>query len=415
MAGWQRKGILLLSLGTLRDLPDVLALVRPFVRRLVHRLTYAAIACLVTPTCRTDPNDLKEFANSVERILIIRLDLLGDVAFTLACLAPLRARYPRARISVLTLPYTAGLVELYKEVDDVIALDTNLIRTPRGLFHPRTWVAYVRVLLMVRRRRYDVAISVSGQMASLCARLSGARRTVGYVQEAYPHVLTDSIPGGRYAEPMPEVRYVMRLLEGLGVESGEYSHPIIPESASTLMHSILAAEGIDREDRLLVVHPGSGIGSAKRWPEERWQEFLREMVPNHGVPLVLIGSAGDMPLVRRILDGLPCPVVSLVGRTDVALLAAVIIRADVVVSADSGPLHLAVALQTAVVGLYGPTDPAIYGPQWGRGAAVVLRHGLPCSPCYRGTSIAECPLGDPVCMRLIEVPRVVEAARAFLV
>jgi len=403
-----------LSSGTLRDLPDVLALVRPFVRRIVRRLTCAAIARLGAPTGRTDPTDLKEFANSVERILIIRLDLLGDVAFTLACLAPLRARYPRARISIMTLPYTAGLAELYLEVDDVIALDTNLIRTPRSLFHPRTWVAYVRVLLMVRRRRYDVAISVSGQMASLCARLSGARRTIGYLQEAYPHVLTDSIPGGRYAEPVPEVRYVMRLLEGLGVESGKYSLPIIPELASTLMNSMLAAEGIVPEDRLLVVHAGSGVGSAKRWPEERWQEFLREMGPDHGVRLVIIGSAGDMPLVRRILNGLPFPVVSLVGRTDVALSAAVIKRADVVVSADSGPLHLAVALQTPVVGLYGPTDPAIYGPQWGHGAAVVLRHGLPCSPCYRGTSIADCPLGDPVCMRLIEVPRVVRAVRALL-
>jgi len=403
-----------LSSGTLRDHSDVPALVRPFVRRIVRRLTYAAIARIGAAPRRTDPTDLKEFANSVERILIIRLDLLGDVAFTLACLATLRARYPRARISVMILPYTAGLAELYEEVDDVIALDTNLIRAPRSLFHPRTWIAYVRVLLMVRRRRYDVAISVSGQMASLCARLSGARRTIGYLQEAYPHMLTDPIPGGRYAERVPEVRYVMRLLEGLGVESGEHALPIVSASANTWMNSILATEGIDPEDRLLVVHASSGVGSAKRWPEGRWQEFLREMRPDHGVRLVMIGSAGDMPLARRILDGLPFPVLSLVGRTDVGQLAAVVKRADVVLSADSGPLHLAVALQTPVVGLYGPTDPAIYGPLWGHGAAVVLRHSLPCSPCYRGTSIAECPLGDPVCMRLIEVPCVVEAVKTLL-
>ncbi len=161
-------------------------LVRGFVRRIIRRLACGAIARVAAAPPLTNPVGLQEFAKSVERILIIRLDLLGDVAFTLACVASLRARYPCARISVMTLPYTAGLAELYGDVDDVIALDTNLIRAPRSLFDPRTWAGYARVLLQVRRRRYDVAISVCGQMASLCARLSGARRTIGYLHEAYP-------------------------------------------------------------------------------------------------------------------------------------------------------------------------------------------------------------------------------------
>lgn len=396
------------------DHPAVPRLVRGFVRRIIRRLAAGGIARVAAASPLTDLVGLQEFAKSVERILIIRLDLLGDVAFTLACLASLRARYPCARISVITLPYTAGLAELYGEVDDVIALDTNLIRAPRSLFDARTWVGYARVLLRVRRRRYDVAISVSGQMASLCARLSGAQRTIGYLEEAYPRILTDPVPGERYAEPVSEFRYVMRLLEELGVESGEHAIPVVPEWADAWVNSILVAEGIDPEDRLLVVHAGSGVGSAKRWPERQWQDFLREIRPDHGIRLVMIGSAGDIPLAHRILDGISFPVVSLVGRTDVAQLAAVVKRADVVLSADSGPLHLAVALQTPVVGLYGPTDPAIYGPRWGQAPAVVLRHTLPCSPCYRGTSIAECPLGDPVCMRLIEAPHVVEAVKALL-
>jgi ADP-heptose:LPS heptosyltransferase len=128
----------------------------------------------------------------------------------------LRARYPDAYIAVLVLPYTASLARLYDSVDEVFTVDTNRIRTLRGLLDPRTWLDYRSVVQVLRARHFDVAVSLSGQMGSLWAHLSGASRSVGYLKEAYPHLLTDPVPGGRFDWRIPDTSYVTRLVETLG-------------------------------------------------------------------------------------------------------------------------------------------------------------------------------------------------------
>ena len=327
----------------------------------------------------------------------------------------LRGAYPGARITLLTLPYTASLARTYAEVDEVVSVDTNRIRTISGLLSLHTWLEYWRVFRQLRGRQIDLCLSAHGRMASLWAFLSGSRRSFGYAREAYPFVLSDRIPGGRYEERMHEVEYVRRLADYVGVVGAPQRLSVpVPDSAREAVAARLAAHGVAVADSIVVIHAGSVHPAAKRWPAARWSRFADEVQKRTGARPILIGSQSDEPVVREVLRRASMPIVSLVGQTTVEELVALIARADLLASGDSGPLHLAVALERPVVAVYGPTDPFIYGPYRPRAAAHVHRRDLPCSPCYPYSGMPECPLGDPICMRLVSVEEMVESALELL-
>lgn len=353
--------------------------------------------------------------SDVRNILLVRLDLLGDVLFSLSAVEPLRRRFPGARITMLTLPYTAPLARLEPAVDRVIAVDTNRIRTLRSLLHPDTWRDYWRVYRELRRGRYDLAMSLSGAMASLWAYLSGAAGTVGYENEAYANLMTDPVPGGRFADRMHDVDYVRRLVSSAGAPSEAAPQRVrVPEGALRSAEALFARHGISCQDRVVVVHAGSTNGSAKRWPAPNWGAFARRITDQAGARVVLVGAASDQLIADEVLAASGGAAVSVVGETSVEELLGVIARADLVATGDSGPLHLAVALERPLVAAYGPTDPAIHGPYMPRAPVRLHRQDLACSPCYSMARSAECPLGDPICMRLVTVSQMTESALELL-
>jgi lipopolysaccharide heptosyltransferase II len=345
---------------------------------------------------------------------VIRLDLLGDALFTLPLLEGLRSRYPRARVVMLTLPYTAPLARLSPAVDRVIEIDTNRIRTIRGLADPRTWRQYLAALRELRAERLDLAISVYGQMASLWARLSGAHRTVGYEAEAYPAVLSDVLTGGRHRERIHEVEYIRRLGRHVDAPAPSALALSLPLEVSERARVLLAGHGVGHDRALVIIHAGSINGSAKRWPAASWSRFADELHTRTGACIALIGAKADAPLAREVAAMATAPIIELAGCTDVLELAGLIEKAALVASGDSGPLHLAVALGRPLLAVYGPTDPAIYGPYRPRAPVELHRTDLPCSPCYTLAATAECPLGDPICMRLVSVDAMVRGAVQLL-
>lgn len=355
-----------------------------------------------------------DWPRTFDRILVIRVDLLGDVLFSMQAVQGLRRAYPSARICMLTLPYTAPLARLYPSVDEVFTVDTNRIRRPGGLLSPRTWLSYWRVYRQLNAERFDVAISLSGPMASLCALLSGARRVVGYADEAYRFTLTDPVSGGRYEERKHEVEYVRSLARRAGAtEFPAHLEVPVPADASRRVEQMLGEHGVRAGDTLVAVHAGSINGSAKRWLPEYWGP-LADRLQGSGSRIVLVGARSDEPIAREVMAAAERPIISLVGRTDIEELIALIARADLVATGDSGPLHLAVALGRPLVSVYGPTDPYIHGPFNPAAPVAIHRKDLACSPCYSMAATAECPLGHTMCMRLVPVADMVESAGRLL-
>lgn len=352
--------------------------------------------------------------SSPSSILVIRLDLLGDVLFSTMAVRALRASFPGAHITMLTLPYTAPLARSFAEVDEVLTLDANRIRRPIGLLDPRTWGDYWNTFRAIRSRHFDVAISLAGRTASLCAFLSGSRQTIGYDLEAYPYLVTDRVPGGRYAERMHEVTYVSGLARAAGaVWTPAHLEVPIDEGARLRIRRLLRDVGIDPTESLVVIHAGSLNGSAKRWPSSCWASFADAVATRAGARFVLTGAGSDEEIASEVTMRTR-QVVSLVGRTSVDELVALLAEADLVATGDSGPLHLAVALGVPLLAVYGPTDPAVHGPYNPLGPVILHRRDLACSPCYTMAATAECPLGDPICMRLVSVSEMVASAVRLL-
>src|SRR5579863_750430 len=151
-----------------------------------------------TRTRRADGPDLRAGNPAVRRILVTRVDLLGDVVLSLPAVRALRRAYPDARIDMLVLGATAGILAGQPGIDRVLTFDPYFWRARAALLNPAAWRHARAMLTALRSARYDLAISISGDIASILTRLSGARRRVGYAAEAYPFMLTDALPGGRY-------------------------------------------------------------------------------------------------------------------------------------------------------------------------------------------------------------------------
>jgi lipopolysaccharide heptosyltransferase II len=349
-------------------------------------------------------------AGSVRTILIVRLDLLGDVVFTLPLVRGLRQAYPDARVVLVTLPYTASIAEADGVADEVITLDSNRVRRPMGMIDPRTWLGYIHAVRRIRALQPDLAISVAGKTASLVAFLSGAARSTGYEGEAYRFMLSDPVAGGRYEERVHEVEYVRRLARYSGAANSPRRLSVqVTDRDVRSMQAKLGSLHLAPNGALVVVHAGSINGSAKRWPSLYWAEFVDAVTARTGATVVLAGAESDKALSEEVLNGARGRVRSLVGDTTVGELVALIARADLVASGDSGPLHLAVALGRPLVAAYGPTDPYVHGPYHPSAPVRIHRKDLPCSPCYSMAAVADCPLGDALCMKLITVEEMVQS------
>lgn len=361
--------------------------------------------------------------DQVRRILVIRLDLLGDVVMSLPAVHALREHYPQADITMLTLPLVRGILEGCPDIDEILTLNTNALRRPRTLLP--ALLAFLATVRLLRGRRFDVAVSLSGRTASALALLSGAPCRVGYRGEGYPNAFTLAVDGYRFHRFAHEVEYDLALVRALGCPAGSRQpRLVVPEDARRY-----AATLVPQDERpLVVLHPGATNGTAKRWPVDRWAHLAIMLVQN-GCRVALIGSSGDRALTGQII-ALAQPFLSrsqrdscaesptgalldLAGRTPHQLqLAALLERATVLVSGDSGPAHLAGAVGCKLVEIFGPTDPRTYGPL--DPEAIVLRAALPCSPCYDNTRPAECPFGNPICMQLIGVEQVYQAVQEVL-
>jgi lipopolysaccharide heptosyltransferase II len=377
----------------------------------VLRFIIGAVGFLTRSTA--DGPKLMAGNRDIRHILVIRVDLIGDVVLSLPAVRALKRAYPEAEIDFLALSASAGILANEPEIAHVLTFDPYFWRRWLGLMRPRAWREANSFLRKMHDRRYDLAVSISGDIASIVARLSGARRRVGYAEEAYPYLLTDPVPGGRYGTPMHEVRYVLALAEAAGAEvlASDRRLSLWVDGESTKQVAGMLADARTtrgRQGSVITVHPGARNGQAKRWPTGHIAALATRLARELDALVVLTGAPGEASLAEAVERQCAGDVVNLCGKTSLPELAALLASSDLVISGDSGPMHIACAVGTPVVALHGPTDPAISGPT--DPGAKVLRVPLWCSPCYDASATAECRFGNPVCMKSLAPDLVFAAA-----
>ncbi len=347
-----------------------------------------------------------------QRILVIRTDLMGDVILSLPAVHALRRAYPAAQIDMMVLPANVGVIKQDPAITRIVTYDPNIWRRPNAFLSLARYRAFFGLIGDLRAARYDLCLSLAGDWASVFAFLSKARRRVGYRGEAYPFFMTDPVPGRRYRVHQHEVDYIAGLAKAAGgILEGEQRAPVlaISEQARADVKALLEANGVAEGDLLIAAHAGATNGVAKRWPIPHWAALTDQLIAELGAKVVLTGAASDAEITGAVAARMKQTPLDFTGKTTIPQLAALLARCNLVISGDSGPLHMAGAVGTPVIAIHGPTAPELSGPV-GKDATV-LRLGIWCSPCYDASFWAVCRFFNPVCMKAITPEQVLAAAR----
>ncbi len=333
--------------------------------------------------------------NNVERILIIRLDLIGDLLYSVPAIRNTRLRFPHAQLDVLVTPNTAPLLAECPYVDRVITLDAHSLTHLPGVLSVTQWRQAWRVIRALRDRRYDLCLSLYGVPSATIGLLSGAPHRAGFADEAPRGSFNLLADGSRLPQDCHEVHCSLAVARAAGAaETPDHMEAWLSAADRAWADEVLSAE---EGTQWVACGHGARNGYAKIWPRRHWVKLINQL-QQAGYCAVLVGGPDEADAAEVIAQACGMPPLVLTGRTTLGQLAAVLAQCALMVGSDSGPLHLAVALGTRVVGLYGPTNWTRYGP-FGRPDAV-RRHPIFCSPCYRPETgkPATCRYGTVECM-----------------
>jgi heptosyltransferase-2 len=334
----------------------------------------------------------------LEAVLVIGPNWVGDAVMSLPVLANLRRGLPKARIDLLVPHSVAPLFEDYPHVD-------RLLVRPA---HQARWgdLSFIR---MLRRQDYDAALLLPNSFrAALSAWLTRAPMRVGYATDGRGFLLTHIAPPAD-GQTLHQVEAYLRLLAPLHIPIVERTPALVPTTtAAVKADQLWTTHGLQEGERVIGMCPGAAFGPAKRWWPERFASLADRLITELGMRVILLGAPDEVPLVERIRSLMAQPAVSLAGQDTLSSFTALAARCAVLVTNDSGSMHIASAVGTPVVAVFGPTDARRTAPP--RSRATILRRDLPCAPCFRPI----CPYADHPCMRLIEVDEAYTAVLSML-
>jgi heptosyltransferase-1 len=303
------------------------------------------------------------------RILLIKPSSLGDVVMALPALSALRRSFPQARISWLIRPEFAPLIAGHPHLDEVILFNRKLYG--RAWHSPTAGRDLLTLVSRLRRGGFDAVLDLQGLLRTgLLAWVSGCRQRFGPRWREMAHLFyTTSIPPR--LEWVHVVDYYLKLVGALGGTAlgVEFVLPDRP-AAVAAAQELLAREGVDPA-RYAVVVPGSAQLS-KCWPPARFAALADRLASEHGLAMAATGGASDRAMVEEIRGLGRYPPVNLAGRTSLPELVEILRRARLVVSNDTGPGHIAAALDRPLVMMFSWSNPLRVGP-YGRPQCVVAR------------------------------------------
>ncbi|NTV53700.1 MAG: lipopolysaccharide heptosyltransferase II [Candidatus Firestonebacteria bacterium] len=356
---------------------------------------------------------------NVQRILVIKLCCIGDVLFTTPLLRALHANFPRAHIDYMVSPWCRELVRANSNVQRILDFDAYAPASGWGKL-VRGW----RARQDIRRGCYDVAIVLhrSG-LATLLPFLAGVPIRIGWDWQGQGFSLTHPL---KYRGEEHEVDRALDCLLPLGAGSeGDALEMAVPSDARQFAEAFLQARvAAGEHGPLVAIFAGGGVNpgtvmNTKRWKPSGYLEVCRELTRAYRARLLFVGTKSDAEVGDLILteSELQATAIRAEGKTDLLQLAALLEMCDLFIGGDSGPLHLAAAVETPTVSIYGPTDPKRLAPRgaWHR----VVRHEVSCAPCYTPDTVHQedvtvCRRGSPVCMLEVTPEAVLDAAEELL-
>jgi len=307
------------------------------------------------------PGSQKDFRDrKIQKILLIRLVYLGDIILSIAVLKPLRKHFPDAKIVFLTSPPAGDLLEGNPYLDEVMSLKPFWFYPREGLHGIKQ---YLKLLKTIRRERFDLAIDLRGDMRNILFLLhpSLARDKVSYGITGGGYLLTKDVT---YSGRKHKIEFHLDLVRALGIDIRE-TDMWLPDCSgdANRIERLLTREGINKEDFLIAVHPGGRL-PLKRWLPERYAQLADLAAEKYGAKIVITGDSGDLETGRAVISQMEFGAVSLVGEITLKEFVCILRRCRLVICNDSAPFHIALAVNTPAVGIFGPSDSRETGA-WG--------------------------------------------------
>lgn len=315
-------------------------------------------------------------------------------------LSDLRSAFPKASITAMCPAPLCELLEEERAIDEIFCFT----RPQNGFLRREMKRDIIRKLV---QGKYDVGVLLTNSFSSAWWFWQGrVARRIGFGGGWRRWLLSDVVkrPKGREHQ----VVTYKRLLQPLGVEISDTAPRLVVSAKKGAKAKELLDQRGYREGKALVgMHPGAAYGPAKCWPSERFRELARRLVEQEGVYVVLFGDASSEQIARSICQGLPETVINLAGCTTLGELMGLIKSCQLLVTNDSGPMHIAAALGVPLVAFFGSTDKLKTGP-YGCPEAVIDKE-VSCSPCFKRV----CPI-DFRCMKEIGVDEVFARVQKIL-
>jgi len=343
-------------------------------------------------------------AEGIKRVVVRGTNWVGDSLMTVPALRALRRVLPDASITLATRPGTKGIFSEADFIDDLLIYDRK---------GPLSVIPQIREW---KRRKFDLAVLFQNAFeAALIPFLAGVPIRLGYATESRQALLSHPLPLPDWRSARHEVFYYLYLvtaLEQLLYESSSICEQApdasiqISDQRKLEATELLRAEGVNEEESVVAICPGSINSRAKRWPAEAYATLADRLIDSSR-RVLLIGSPDEAEVSNEVVNRMRHRPTVLTGKTSLDQVTAVLASVDLIVTNDTGPAHIGAALGRPTIVIFGPTNPLTTRPF--SPAAEILRHPPECAPCM----LRDCPI-DHRCMTAITVDEVFERSHALL-
>jgi len=345
-----------------------------------------------------------------KKILCVRLDTLGDVLMTTPAFRALRESGNRPALTLLTSSIGAAIGALIPEIEEVVVYNCPWMKATEQRTRPEI---DFDLIARLKKARFDAAViftvfSQNPLPAALLCYLAEIPLRLAYCRENPYQLLSDWIPEpDSHPHIRHEVRRQLDLVGSVGASTrNEQLSLCVPKKAAERVDYVLRKAGIDADRPWVVIHPGASAPS-RRYPPEKFAAVADFAASVLDCQVVFTGSASEVRLVKEIQDRVPRKTQSVAGLFNLAELAALLRLAPVLISNNTGPVHIAAALGTPVVDIYALTNPQ-HTP-WGVENRVLF-HDVPCKNCHKSI----CPEGHHHCLTLVPPQVVIQATEELL-
>ncbi len=333
--------------------------------------------------------------------IIVRMpNWVGDLVMATPILKDLRSRFPEASITAMCRSPIGELLLESPDIDEIFSFvkSSRLIRREEKK----------RILDRLQNGKYDLGIILPESFSSAWWFWQGkVQYRIGYESFGRNFLLTHPLVKSKKTSKQHLVITYKELLRPLGIEPSNTKPKLyLSEEEVKQIKNLLSQHGVLGSHRIVGINPGAAYGSAKCWLPERFREVTQRLLEDKSIIVVYFGDLVTADLVKEICQGLSPRVINMAGLTSLRELASLISVCDVLLTNDSGPMHIAGAFDTPVVALFGSTSSVITGPYK---SGLVVQKQVPCSPCYRRT----CPI-DFRCMTQIGSEEVLNSIHGLL-